>query len=268
VDGQIVSGWGPFDLTGKVAVVTGAAAGIGLGITKSLHTAGAKVLGVGRRPEGNQILSKVDPQIAYLQADLAELDAPARIVDEAVRLYGRIDILVNNAAALGNTPISALTAEEIDDMAAVNIRAVLLLSRAFVSAREGADGTGRIVNIASIEGGEASLVPAGMAAYSATKTAVRGITVTLARELGPLGIGVNAIAPGAVMHENLLSHGETTALSADEITAILQGMLARTNVGRLGTPDDIGNICVFLASSASDYISGQIITADGGTTRT
>ncbi|MEB3071677.1 SDR family NAD(P)-dependent oxidoreductase [[Mycobacterium] vasticus] len=251
----------PTALAGKVAVVTGGATGIGLGIVRSLSAAGASVLAVGRRGDGAEIIAINCPAAQYLQADLAEVSAPQTIIDEAVERFGSIDILVNNAAHLEYIPIADLTVEKIDAMTAVNVRAVLLLTQAFAAARQGRDGLGKIVNIGSIEG-EVSPVPAGHAVYSATKTAVRGLTVTLARELGPT-IGVNGIAPGAVMHADLLRHAND-ALKPEDFNAVLDEMAANTNVNRLGKPGDIGAVCVFLASAASDYVSGQTITADGG----
>jgi NAD(P)-dependent dehydrogenase (short-subunit alcohol dehydrogenase family) len=259
-----MANWGPFTLDGKFAVVTGGAAGIGLGIVKGLSQAGATVMAVGRRADGAEIIAREAPDGSYFQADLASADAPERVLDEAVRRYGTVDILINNAAALGNHPLETLTAAAIDHMCAVNVRAVLLLIAGFAKVRKAAGGGGKIVNIGSMEGFVAAL-PAGMGPYGATKTAVRGLTVSLARELGPLGIGVNAIAPGAVIHENLFGKKDPDAMKGDALTKALEALKAKTNTGRLGTPEDIAGICVFLASRASDYVSGQVIVADGGT---
>ena len=259
--------WGPFSLSGKVAIVTGGAAGIGLGISKQFASAGAAVMAVGRRTDGGSHLALEVPGSTYYRADLADPAAPDLIVQEAVKQHGRVDILVNNAAMLGNRALLDITAEYIDAMAAVNVRAVLLLARAFAAARRAIGAGGKIVNVGSFEGFIATL-PAGMAAYGATKTAVRGLTVSLARELGPWGIHVNAVAPGVVMHENLLTHEGAGSLSTEQLQCALAALTLRTNLGRLGTPEDIANVCVFLASAASDYLSGQTILADGGATRT
>lgn len=258
--------WGPFSLADRVAIVTGGAAGIGLGIVKGFRNAGASVMAVGRRENGHAILAREAPGAHYYRADLGDRDAPASIVSECVRHYGTVDILVNNAAMLGNVPLADETAEHIDAMAAVNIRAVLLLARAFAEVRKGGGPGGKIVNVGSVEGFIATL-PGGMAAYGATKTAVRGLTVSLARELGPLGISVNAVAPGAVLHENLGTGEGPHKLGSEGLEAALAGIEARTNLGRLGLPEDIANVCIFLASRASEYISGQVILADGGITR-
>lgn len=259
--------WGPFSLQGKVAIVTGGAAGIGLGIVQGFLRAGASVLAVGRRENGPAILDRQAPGARYFRADLEDPNAPAAVVSECVRHYGTVDILVNNAAMLGNVPLADETAEHIDALAAVNIRAVLLLARAFAEVRKGAGPGGKIVNVGSVEGFIATL-PGGMAGYGATKTAVRGLTVSLARELGSLGISVNAVAPGAVLHENLGTKEGPHKLSSEQMEAALAGIRARTNLGRLGVPEDIANVCIFLASPASDYVSAQVILADGGITRT
>jgi NAD(P)-dependent dehydrogenase (short-subunit alcohol dehydrogenase family) len=140
----------------------------------------------------------------------------------------------------------------------------LLLSRDFASACQTTGNRGRIINICSIEGYVAT-DPRGLSAYSATKTALRGLTVSLARELGPKGISVNGVVPGGVMHENLVGKDDIGATEG-EIDATLEFIRARTSTGRWGTPDDIGYICLFLASDASDYIRGQTIIADGGYT--
>jgi NAD(P)-dependent dehydrogenase (short-subunit alcohol dehydrogenase family) len=118
------------------------------------------------------------------------------------------------------------------------------------------------VNLGSIEGIVATM-PFGLSACSATKTAIRGVTVSLAKELGPLGIGVNAITPGGVMHGNLVKPGQPQR-SDEDIEAVLNRLSSRSCVGRFGEPRDIASICLFLASSASDYIAGQTIVADGG----
>ncbi|MGE0387553.1 MAG: SDR family NAD(P)-dependent oxidoreductase [Gammaproteobacteria bacterium] len=264
-----MANWGPFALDGKVALVTGGAAGIGLGIVESLSAAGAQVMATGRRADGADILARHVPGAGWFQADLADPDAPDRIVAEAVRRHGRLDILVNNAAMLSNMPLADVTAQYVDAMVATNLRAVILLTRAFAAHCRARGGGGRIVNICSLEGYIATL-PEGMAVYSATKSAIPGFTVTMARELGPLGIGVNGIVPGAVVHENLFAKAgidpdRPPPAWLDENLARLR---ERTNVGRLGTPADIGHICVFLASEASAFVSGQLIHADGGGTRT
>jgi 2-dehydro-3-deoxy-D-gluconate 5-dehydrogenase len=258
----------PFSVQGKVTIVTGGTAGIGLGIVQEFVRCGATVIAVGRRADGAEVLARNAPGAVFYRADLADSQAPERIIATALEAHGRVDVLVNNAALIaGNVPILEMTPEYIDSMLAVNVRAVLLLTRAFANARKRIGPGGKIVNVGSVEGFIATL-PAGMGAYSASKTAIRGMTVSLARELAPLGIGVNAVAPGAVVHESLLEHHRADPASRARIDAGLAALVARTNVGRLGTPQDIANVCRFLASSASDYISGQTILADGGVTRT
>jgi len=262
-----VSDWGPFALNNKVAVVTGGAAGIGLGIVQAFGRAGASVMAVGRREDGEEVIAREAPGASFYRADLSDPQVPERIILEAVKRYGLVDILVNNAAMLENRALEEITADYIDAMSAVNIRASILLIKAFAHARKQSGAGGRIINIGSLEGFVAAL-PFGMGVYGSTKTAIRGMTVSLARELGPSGIGVNCVAPGAIVHENLLAKSGLNAMSPERLDAALAQIKARTNVGRLGVPQDIGNVCVFLASEASSYISGQTILVDGGTTRT
>lgn len=245
-------------------LVTGAGGGIGLGIVHAFAEAGALIFAVVRRLESVERVKSESLDAHVLLADLADKEAPQMIVDSALDAYGRVDVLINNAAEIAGKPLSETTADFIDRQSAVNLRAPLLLSRHFAAACEAGGRGGKIINVTSIEGFVATM-PEGLAAYSATKTALRGMTVSLDRELSAKGISVNAIAPGGVMHDNLAREGQEQRTDA-EVQAVLDSMRARASIGRFGTPADIANVCLFLASPASDYIRGQTLVADGGYT--
>lgn len=256
----------PFSITGKVAIITGGAAGIGLGIAEAFDRAGAKVLAVGRRANGAEILAVVAPNARYVAADLKDPDSARTIIDAAVSEFGTVDILINNAAQVENAPVGELTAEYLDSMTATNIRAVLLLIQEFTRVCRDQEKGGRIVNIGSLEG-QVTTLERGMGAYSATKTAIAGLTTTLSRELGGYGINVNGIIPGCIVHENLLQRGEghgEIGLDPGRLEAAFAQFTKRTNMKRLGRPEDIANVCMFLSSDASDYVSGEMIRVDGG----
>lgn len=253
-----------FSVRNKVVILTGAGGGIGLGIASTFAKAGAQVLAVVRREESRRAVLAQSPNATVLKADLADANAADAIMSACLSTFGRADVLINNAALVEARPLASLTPDYIDHIAAINLKTPLLLCRAFAMAAT--DGTARrkIINIGSIEGLVATM-PAGMAAYSATKTALRGLTVTLARELGPLNIGVNAITPGGVIHENLIRDTDGSP-TEEELQAVSRGLQSRISAGRLGSPLDIALLCVFLASQAADYLVGQTIVADGGYT--
>lgn len=261
-----MSDWGAFSLQGKVALVTGGAAGIGLGIVRRLREAGAEVVGIARRENAQAVFDRQAPGTRAIVGDLGQADAPATLFAQAEAIHGRIDVLVTNAAAVEARTLAELDAAFCDRQYAVNLRATTLLIQAFARSAIAAGRKGKVVAISSMDSLRPSM-PAGLAFYGATKGGVNALVAHLARELGPRGIHVNAIAPGAIMHENLIKPG-ASGMSEEQLQASVQAIIERTHVGRVGAPEDIGNAVVFLASSASDYISGQVLFVDGGATRT
>ena len=243
-----------FDLTGKVAVVTGASGGLGAGMSVGLAEAGADLLLVDRRgsPETSKRVTETGRRAATLVADLQDPEAPERIISEAVREYGRVDIVVNNAGIIRRTPALDFTPQDWDDVMFINSRAVFFMCQA-AGRRMVKQGKGKIINVASLLSFQGGII---VPSYAASKGAVAQITKSLANEWAPLGVNVNAIAPGYMATDN------TKALRED--AARSRAILERIPAGRWGTPDDLQGAAVFLASAASDYLNGHVLVVDGG----
>lgn len=242
-----------FSLEGKVAVVTGSDTGLGQGIAKAFAEAGAKVLGVSRSPSTETERLIGSECFRYITADLSSLEPVSEIIETAVREFGRLDILVNNAGIIKREDSIDFSVENWDLVMNVNCRTLFFLSQAaarqFIRQGEG----GKIISVASMLSYQGGIrVPS----YTASKSAVRGITMTMANEWAKYGINVNAIAPGYMATNN------TQALRADSERSA--AILERIPAGRWGTPDDLMGAAVFLASSASDYVNGFTLAVDGG----
>ncbi|MDG7035825.1 MAG: SDR family oxidoreductase [Nitrososphaerota archaeon] len=256
-----MSDWGPFSLKGKRTIVTGGAMGIGRGIVNRFVEAGARVLVVDRAADKLKLtvdeLSK-QGEVFGLEIDLLDEDAPERIVSEAVKKLGGIDVLVNNAGIYPTVPMMNMTKELFDKVYRLNLRALAFLSKAAAAQmiRQGAGG--KIVNIASIDSVHPSSV--GLAAYDASKGGVLMFTKNFALEMAPHGILVNAIAPGGIATEG----ASMPSQSSEQMKAMMEAFIRMIPVGRIGQPDDIAKAAVFLASSAADYMAGSLIIVDGG----
>lgn len=238
-------------LAGKIAVVTGAASGIGRASTELFAAEGARVLAVDRPGAG---LAFAGDGVTGLEADLTEADAPARIIAAVTAAHGGLDILYNNAGVSNSTLASEMTDEAFDRVLAVNLRAVFRLSRE-ATPHLVRSGAGRIINTASVM---ASGTDYGLAAYCASKAGVLGLTRTLALELGKHQVTVNAILPGAI------ATGMTAASFAQpEIAAV---WAKKSVLRRLGQPVDVARVALFLASDDGAFVTGQAIAADGGLT--
>jgi 2-deoxy-D-gluconate 3-dehydrogenase len=245
----------PFDLSGKTAIVTGANTGIGQGIAVALAAAGACVVGVGRSTMDatQQKIEGAGGKFHPLKADLQSIEPVQRIVDESVALTGSADILVNNAGIIRRAPALEFSEKDWDEVMNVNLKAMFFLSQAFARHVVGRNGTGKIVNVASVlafQGG--ILIPP----YTASKHGAAGLTRLLANEWAAKGINVNAIAPGYCVTNNTQAIREDAARNA--------AILARIPAGRWGSAEDMGGAAVFLSSRAADYCHGTILVVDGG----
>ena len=244
-------------LSGKVAVVTGASKGIGASIALHLAAEGAAVVvNYASSKDGaervvGEIVRKGGKAIA-VQANVANQADIQRLFSEAKKAFGRLDILVNNAGIYEFAPIENVTAEHFHKLFDLNVLGLILASQEAVKSF-GADG-GNIVNISSVV---ATLAPPATSVYSATKAAVNAVTRSLAQELGPRNIRVNAINPGMVETE-----GVHTAGIAD--SDFRRQVESQTPLGRIGQPQDIAPAAVFLASSDSAWITGETLYISGG----
>ncbi|WP_374446870.1 SDR family NAD(P)-dependent oxidoreductase [Stella sp.] len=244
-------------LQGKVAIVTGASKGIGAGIARHMAAAGAAVVVnyAGDAAGAARVVRAIEAAGGAAHAVRADIAGGAEaepLVEAAMARYGRVDILVNNAGLFRFDPLEAITAEEFRRQFDVNVLGLLLLTKAAV-ARFPEDG-GSVINIGSVA---AHRRAANTAIYSASKSAVDALTQVLARELGPRGIRVNAIKPGAVETEGVHAAG----LIGGDYEA---NLVSQTPLGRYGQPDDIAPVTVFLASDAARWITGELISVSGG----
>jgi 2-deoxy-D-gluconate 3-dehydrogenase len=243
-----------FDLTGKVAAVTGANTGIGQAIALALAEAGADVALVGRSPadETASEVRALGRRAALIDADLSTAAPAAQVVGEALAALGGLDILVNNAGIIRRADAVDFSEADWDAVIDTNLKSLFFLCQAAGRHMIG-QGRGKIVNIASLLSFQGGIrVPS----YTAAKSGVAGLTRALANEWAGKGVNVNAIAPGYIATNN------TAALQADESRN--RQILERIPAGRWGGPADIGGAAVFLASGASDYVNGHILAVDGG----
>jgi 2-deoxy-D-gluconate 3-dehydrogenase len=257
--------WGPFDLTGKNAVVTGGAMGIGFGIARRYVEAGANVLiGDLDSAAAKEAASKLEGgpgKAIAMAADVSDVGAGPVLVDRCVDALGSLDIFVNNAGIYPQMPMLEMTPALFDKVYQINLRGLAFCSKA-AAARMIAQGKGgKIVNIASIDAIHPSMV--GLAAYDASKGGVLMFTKNFALEVAAHGILVNAIAPGGITTEGT-SKPLAGTMTPEELRQIMVEFTKQIPLGRMGEPDDIAKVAVFLASSAADYMTGEIVVVDGG----
>jgi len=248
----------PFDLTGKVALVTGSNTGLGAGMAHALAQAGCDIVGVSRSDDSDtaQRVKALGRRYVGVSADLSSIAPIDDVVRAALEACGRIDVLVNNAGIIRRDDALTFSEEDWDAVMNVNLKSAFFLAQAvarhFVE-RAGQDRRGKIINVASMLSFQGGI---RVASYTSSKSGMLGLTRLLANEWAARGINVNAIAPGYMATSN------TTALREDERRN--GEILARIPAGRWGTPDDLAGPVVFLASSASDYVHGHTLAVDGG----
>ena len=248
-------------LKGKVAIVTGAGSGIGQGIAKRLGAEGARIIVdyVGT-PEGAEETMRaiVDAggEGEIVKADVTRMEDLKRLVDTAWERFGSADILVNNAGMERKSEFTDASESDYDQVMAVNLRGPFFLTQAFVRRLRDARKTGCVVNISSVH---EDMVFPGFATYCCSKGGLRMLMRDLAVELGPLGITVNNVAPGAIVTPI------NKALLEDKPK--LNALLANIPLGRMGTPEDVAGLVAFLCSDDASYITGSTFVVDGGLMR-
>ncbi|MCE5303584.1 MAG: 3-oxoacyl-[acyl-carrier-protein] reductase [Planctomycetaceae bacterium] len=244
------------DLTGKTALVTGAARGLGRCIALSLAAAGAKVacidVNTDTLAETVGAIREAGGTAEPFACDVTQSERVNETVDAVVQLWGKLDILVNNAGITRDNVIVRMKDEQWDAVLNINLRGTFLFTRAAARPMMKARG-GRIVNIASVSG---LMGNPGQVNYSASKAGVIGLTRTIARELAGRNVRVNAVAPGFIATDM------TAALGED----ILQEVRKQIPLGRMGEPQDVADAVLFLASDAASFITGHVLTVDGGLT--
>jgi 3-oxoacyl-[acyl-carrier protein] reductase len=243
-------------LAGRVAIVTGASRGIGRGIAVRLAEEGARVVVNHRNsPEEAaataQLVQAAGGEAHVIQADVSQFEEAQRLVKETLAAFGKVDVLVNNAGTTRDTLIMMMKEDQWDAVMNTNLKSVFNCCKA-VARPMVKQKYGRIVNISSVSGLAGQ---AGQTNYAASKAAVVGFSKSLAKELGSRNITVNVVAPGFVL----------TVLTADILTEEnTSRAIEATPLGRLGTPEDIAAAVVFLASDDASFITGQVLSVDGG----
>ena len=244
-----------FNLTGKVAIVTGCNTGLGQGMALGLAQAGCDIVGVNisEPTETRALIEAEGRKFVDVRANLMKLDDIPTVIDKAVTELGRIDILVNNAGIIRRNDAIEFTEQDWDDVMDINIKSLFFMSQAvakqFIVQGEG----GKIINVASMLSFQGGIrVPS----YTASKSGVMGVTRLMANEWAKHGINVNAIAPGYMATDN------TAALRADEKRN--SEILERIPAERWGTPQDVAGPVVFLSSDAAAYVNGYTLAVDGG----
>jgi NAD(P)-dependent dehydrogenase (short-subunit alcohol dehydrogenase family) len=243
-------------LKDKVVIVTGGSSGIGRAAARSFAEHGAKVFVTGRRAGPLREAMSDHPSIAGFTADVSAPADAARTINETLNTWGRLDILVNNAGAGAILPMSEATAEKIADIFAVNVLGPSLLSAAALPYLAASKGS--IVNVSSTFGQRAT---AGLSHYAASKAALDHLTRCWALELAPQGVRVNAVAAGPTETGALTG---MMGLSAEQAEAVKERERERIPLRRRGNPEEVARWIVSLADPASDWVTGQVITVDGG----
>jgi 2-deoxy-D-gluconate 3-dehydrogenase len=250
------------NLKGKTAIVTGGAMGIGFGIAYRLAEAGANVVIADMNEEvgarATEELKGKGWQAMFVKTDVSSEEEVKRSVETTVATYGGVDILVNNAGIYPIKPVLQMSEDTFEKILAVNLRSVFFFTRAVgdVMIKQGRGG--KIINVTSVDALHPSAV--GLAVYDASKHGLWGFTKNTALELAPHNIQVNAVAPGGISTPGTGSNAPQTA----ELQAIQQKFIEKIPMKRMGEPDDIGKVTLFLASDLASYMTGAQIVVDGG----
>jgi 2-deoxy-D-gluconate 3-dehydrogenase len=244
-----------FNLSGKAAIVTGCNTGLGQGMSYGLAEAGADLVGIYRVDcaETKATVESMGRKFLGVKADLSRLEPIEEIMQKTLEAFGKLDILVNNAGIIRRADAVEFTEKDWDDVMNLNIKTLFFLSQAAAKQFIKQGTQGKIINVASMLSFQGGIrVPS----YTASKSAVAGVTRLMANEWAKHNININAIAPGWMATNN------TAPLRADPVRS--KEILERIPAGRWGTPDDLKGIVVFLASEASNYVNGYTIAVDGG----
>jgi len=244
----------PLSLEGRVALVTGAARGIGAATALALAEAGARVACVDRDAEGIEktadAIGRAGSDALAIPADVTDAPAIERAVDAVVAEWGRLDVLVNNAGIVRDATLGKVSDDDWTATLDVNLRGTMIGTRAALRPMRAA-GAGRILSATSVV---ARMGNYGQTAYAASKAGIIGLTRAWARELGPLGITANAVAPGFI----------DTEMARGVPEKVLSALLQRTAARRLGRPEEVAAVYVFLASDLASFINGAVVGVDGG----
>lgn len=249
-------------LEGRVAVVTGSSRGIGKAIAKTLAREGVRLVVnyVQNAAEANRVVEEIRAAggaATSFMADTSQRSQAQKLIDEAIRNFGRLDILINNAGVLIGGTVLDTSEEDWDKTMAVNLKGPFNCMQAAGKAMV-QNKSGKIINISSISG--LGGAPGGEFAYSTSKAGLIGMTMVAALDLGPYGINVNCVAPGYTITDMVIRN----AGSEKKFTEIRETKARQAMIGRVGDPEDIANAALFLASDESNFITGQVIVVDGG----
>ncbi len=254
-----------FDLSGKVALVTGGALGIGEGIARRLAEAGAAVMisdiNLEAVQEAVKKIREAGGTAEAVRSDVSRLEDVQKATDATVEKFGKLDILVNNAGIFPSKPVLDVSPELWQKVISTNLSGAFFQAQAAARKMVASGQGGKIINIASID----ALHPSGnLVHYDASKGGVAMLTRSMALELAKHHITVNAIAPGGVQTPGASMTMDVGSLSSTQVEIMVRDFMARIPLGRMGVPDDIAKPVLFLASSAADYITGELIVVDGG----
>jgi 2-deoxy-D-gluconate 3-dehydrogenase len=256
--------WGPFSVAGHNVLVTGGAKGIGRGIADRFAEGGANVLiadvDLAGAQHAAEHLANAPGRPVAMRLDVSSESDCEAAVTRCFEEFGSLDILVNDAGIFPTSPVLEMTPEFFDRVLGINLRGLVFMSKAAGLRMVKQGRGGKIINIASIDSVHPSFP--GLAAYDASKGGVLSFTKNFALEMAAHGVTVNAIAPGGITTEG--SSQPLTGMTKEQTDAMMAGFTQRIPLKRMGVPDDIAKVAVFLASSAADYMTGTIVVVDGG----